>query len=253
MDCSAEERMVRMKLEQFPEIKSLVFDLPNRQLIVFHTGNTDGINAAIDSLNFNSSLVSSVQTEQTPIAEHKEEKRLLWLVLGINFLFFIVEVITGFISNSMGLVADSLDMLADAIVYGLSLLAVGKLIHPKKRVAKISGYFQMVLAILGFIEVLRRFFGFEEVPEFRTMIVISALALIGNAASLILLQRSKSQEAHIQASLIFTSNDVLVNLGVIVAGIAVYFTNSKYPDLIVGSLVFLLVARGAVRILKLSK
>lgn len=245
--------MVRMKLEQFAEIKSLVFDLPNRQLIVFHNGNTEAINAAIDSLNFNSTLVSTSETEEAPGSEHKDERRLLWLVLSINFLLFMVEVVTGFISNSMGLVADSLDMLADAIVYGLSLIAVGKLVHTKKKVAKISGYFQMTLAVLGFIEVLRRFFGYEEVPEFKTMIIISVLALAGNAASLLLLQRSKSQEAHIQASLIFTSNDVLVNLGVIVAGIAVYFTNSKYPDLIVGSLVFMLVARGAIRILKLAR
>ena len=56
-----------------------------------------------------------------------------------------------------------------------------------------------------------------------------------------------------QASVIFTSNDVIVNIGVILAGAIVYFTNSKYPDLIVGSIVFILVAKGAIRILKLSK
>jgi Co/Zn/Cd efflux system component len=56
-----------------------------------------------------------------------------------------------------------------------------------------------------------------------------------------------------QASMIFTSNDVIVNIGVIIAGALVYFTQSKYPDLIVGAIVFLLVAKGSVRILKLSK
>ena len=56
-----------------------------------------------------------------------------------------------------------------------------------------------------------------------------------------------------QASVIFTSNDVIVNIGVILAGTIVYLTNSKYPDLIVGSIVFVLVVKGAIRILKLSK
>jgi Co/Zn/Cd efflux system component len=79
------------------------------------------------------------------------------------------------------------------------------------------------------------------------------LALIGNGLCLYLLQKSKSQEAHMQASMIFTSNDVIVNLGVIIAGILVYLTNSKYPDLIVGVIVFTIVAKGAVNILKLSK
>ncbi len=253
MDCSAEEQMVKMKLSSFQNIAQLSFDLPNRELAVYHTGGSEEINQAISSLNLAATLSSSIHTDEPIIKNHGDEKKLLWIVLLINLILFIVEIISGFISNSMGLVADSLDMLADAIVYGLSLYAVGRLAQAKKRVAKISGYFQITLAILGFIEVLRRFFGYEEIPEFTTMIYISILALIGNAVSLILLQRSKSQEAHMQASMIFTSNDVLVNLGVILAGAGVYFSHSKYPDLIVGMIVFALVLRGAFRILKLSK
>src|SRR5574344_2336640 len=84
-------------------------------------------------------------------------------------------------------------------------------------------------------------------------IIISILALIGNGLCLYLLQKSKSKEAHMQASMIFTSNDVIVNLGVIVAGGLVYLTNSKYPDLIVGTIVFFIVGQGAFKILKLSK
>ena len=67
----------------------------------------------------------------------------------INFAFFIIEITTGFISKSMGLVADSLDMLADALVYGLSLWAVGSTVLRKKKVARLSGYFQLALALIG--------------------------------------------------------------------------------------------------------
>ena len=56
-----------------------------------------------------------------------------------------------------------------------------------------------------------------------------------------------------KASMIFTANDVIINIGVIIAGVLVYFMQSKYPDLIIGSIVFLIVVRGAIRILKLSK
>ena len=90
-------------------------------------------------------------------------------------------------------------------------------------------------------------------PDFQTMIVVSVLALIANVICLYLLQKGKSKEAHMQASMIFTSNDVIVNLGVIVAGGLVYLTNSKYPDLIVGTIVFFIVVQGAFKILKLSK
>jgi Co/Zn/Cd efflux system component len=153
----------------------------------------------------------------------------------------------------MGLVADSLDMLADALVYGLSLWAVGSTVTRKKKVAKLSGYFQLALALLGLLEVIRRFIGFEEVPDFQTMIIVSALALIANSVCLYLLQKSKSQEAHMKATMIFTSNDIIINTGVILAGILVLLTQSKYPDLIIGAIVFLIVVRGAFRILKLGK
>ena len=76
---------------------------------------------------------------------------------------------------------------------------------------------------------------------------------VANAASLWLLQRTKSKEAHIQASVIFSANDVIVNIGVIVAGLLVGLLNSNAPDLIIGIIVFLIVIRGAIRILKLSK
>jgi len=123
----------------------------------------------------------------------------------------------------------------------------------KKNIAKTSGYFQLVLAVIGIAEVIRRFLGFSEVPAFQTMILISLLALAGNAACLILLQRSKSIDAHMQASVIFTSNDVIINLGVIAAGILVFATKSKIPDLAVGAIVFYIVARGAFHILRIGR
>ena len=147
----------------------------------------------------------------------------------------------------MGLVADS-------FVYGISLFAVGGTLIKKKRIAKIAGYFQITLAIIGFVEVLRRFFGAEKLPDFSTMIIVSILALIANGICLYILQKSKSkEEAHMKASMIFTSNDVIINLGVIIAGILVNWLNSNKPDLIVGTIVFIVVIQGAFRILKLSK
>ena len=137
--------------------------------------------------------------------ESANQKKLLWSVLAINFSFFIIEMTTGIISKSMGLVADSLDMLADSFVYGISLFAVGGTLIKKKRIAKLAGYFQIILAVIGFAEVLRRFFGDEKLPNFSTMIIISLFALIANGVCLYILQKSKSKEEdHMKASMIFT-------------------------------------------------
>ena len=254
MDCPSEENLIRTKLQPIEGIKNLEFDLEGRKLSVFHEGKVEPIEHSIKELKLGGKLVSSEHTDQTHFEDQVQQRQLLWTVLIINFVFFGIEMTTGLISRSMGLVADSLDMLADSFVYGISLLAVGSTVVFKKRIATLAGYFQITLAILGFIEVIRRVTSSGEVPNFQTMIIVSVFALAANAICLWLLQRSRSKdEAHIRASMIFTSNDVIINLGVITAGILVLVLDSKIPDLIIGSIVFVLVIQGAIRILKLGK
>jgi len=253
MDCPAEERMIRMSLDDAPNITELSFDLGSRQLDVFHTGDPDVIFQKLDSLSMGAMMIGSEESEFLKVEDHGNERRVLMTVLLINLSFFFLNVITGLIAGSMGLIADGLDMLADCLVFALSLFAVGGTISRKKNVAKASGYFQLVLAVLGLSEVIRRFLGFGEVPEYKLMIIVSSLALIGNATSIYILSKARREEAHMQASYIFLSNDVVINFGVILAGVFVYFTTSQYPDLIIGSLIFLVVARGAFTILRLAR
>jgi Co/Zn/Cd efflux system component len=254
MDCPSEENLIRMKLDGYSGVKHLEFDLENRKLVVFHESPLGPIERALESLQLGSKLVGSGPSQQSTFAEQSAQRKLLWTVLVINALFFLVEMATGWISGSMGLVADSLDMLADAIVYGLSLWAVGGTVFRKKRIARLAGYFQITLAVLGFLEIVRRFLGLETVPDFSMMITVSFLALLANGFCLYLLQRSRSKgEVHMKASLIFTSNDVIINLGVILAGVLVSWTGSGVPDLVVGAVVFVLVIRGAIRMLNLGR
>lgn len=254
MDCPSEENLIRMKLDGISGIVNLDFDIPNRKLTVFHSGEIDQIEKSVMALNLGGKKISTEQTDQTEFNDISNQKKLLWIVLGINFAFFLIEMTTGLISKSMGLVADSLDMLADSFVYGISLLAVGGTLIKKKQIAKLAGYFQITLAIIGFLEVLRRFFGADKLPDFQTMIIVSVFALIANGICLYILQKSKGkEEAHMKASVIFTSNDVIINLGVIIAGFLVNWLSSDKPDLIIGTIVFVLVIQGAFRILKLSK
>ena len=257
MDCPSEERLIRMKLQDFGnDITALDFDLKGRMLTVIHNAERlSEITSALESLDLGASLKDSgiSDTNASDESNDSQQRSILVKVLIVNALFFIFEMTTGIISRSMGLVADSLDMLADASVYGLSLLAVGATVVRKKRVALWSGLVQMVLAVSGIVEVVRRFLLPEFTPVFSIMIWMSALALIANAYCLWLLEQSRSKDAHIQASVIFSANDVIINLGVIISGLAVWYFESRLPDLIVGAIVFLIVIRGAIRILKLSR
>lgn len=253
MDCPSEENLIRLKLSEVAEVEHLEFDIPDRKLTIFHFSQKEILETTLAELKLGEKHLQTIEVENQEFTEDHQQRKLLWTVLLINLSFFIIEGITGYLSKSMGLVADGLDMLADTFVYGISLLAIGGTILLKKKIAKVAGYFQIVLAILGFVEVIRRFIIPIEVPNFTIMIFVSLGALIANGLCLYLLQQSKSKEAHMQASLIFTSNDVIINLGVIVAGILVYFSKSNLPDLIIGTIVFILVIQGAKKILSLSK
>jgi Co/Zn/Cd efflux system component len=254
MDCPSEENLIRMQLTGIDEVCYLDFDLAKRELKVYHEGEIQPIESALIKLNLGTKHISTVDSKVTVFEESSQQKHLLWTVLAINFIFFGIEIIAGLLYKSMGLVADSLDMLADSFVYAISLFAVGKSIVKKKTIATIAGYFQIILAVIGFGEVLRRFFGAEQMPNFSVMIIVSICALIANGYCLYLFQNSKSkEEAHMKASMIFTSNDVIINIGVITAGILVFWLESNKPDLIIGSIVFVIVIMGAFKILKLGK
>ncbi len=255
MDCPSEEYLIRMSLDDLPNIQSLEFDIPNRKLTVYHDIKDNMILEKLVTLNLGTTLTESINIQCFNAINNqvKSERKLLWKVLVINFSFFGLELVTGIISGSMGLLADSLDMLADSIVYSLALWATGGSNFTKKNVARWSGYFQLTLALLGFTEAVKRFWGYQSIPDYKIMMTVSTFSLVANVLCLYMLQKSKSKEAHIRASMIFTSSDVFVNLGIIAAGCLVLITNSTYPDIIVGTIVFLIVGKGAFSILKLSK
>lgn len=253
MDCPSEVQMIRTKLDGIIEIKDLDFDLTDRTLMVIHEGRTDEIEQRILELKLGGKRLSTKTDNNVEIRKHRSQKKVLWAVLIINFSFFVIEMSTGIFSRSMGLVADSLDMLADSFVYGISLFAVGGSLLRKKRIALTAGIFQIILATLGFLEILDRFINQTQIPDFSIMIIVAGFALIGNSICLYLLMKSETKEAHMRASMIFTSNDVVVNLGVIVAGILVFWFHSGLPDLIIGIIVFGVVIKGAISILKLGK
>lgn len=252
MDCAAEEQLVRMALSNLDNLNRIEFNLEQRDVIIDHATTIDTIADALETLNLGSSHVDDT-SEIGPPADTGRERNALLVSLVINAGFFVGELTIGLISRSMGLIADALDMGADASVYALSLAAVGTAVTRKKQLARISGYLQIGLATIGLIEVIRRFIADNELPDPTSMIVMSILALAGNIVTLIVLHRVRSGEAHLQASWIFTANDIKVNALVIAAAIGVIITDSQIPDLLAGGIIFIVVANGARRILSLSR
>ncbi len=177
------------------------------------------------------------------------ERRTLWTLLAINASMFVVEAVAGWIGESTGLLADSLDMLADATVYEIGLYAVGRPLIAKARAAFASGVSQIVLGIGVLVDVARRFLVGSE-PISALMIVVGAVALIANVTGLLLIAKHRQAGVHMRASWIFSKNDVIANLGVILSGVLVIVLGSRFPDLVIGAAIATIVIRGGFEILR---
>ncbi|MGW8310729.1 MAG: cation transporter [Thiogranum sp.] len=182
----------------------------------------------------------------------KLEMRTLIVLLVINAVMFLTELVLGWLAQSTGLIADSLDMFADAAVYAISLYAVGKGVLYQAKSAQVSGFLQVVLGLGVLFEVLRRLvFGSE--PQSTLIMMVGVIALLANIICLVLISKHKEGGVHMRASWIFSTNDVIANLGVIVSGVLVATIGSRLPDLIVGTIISLIVIRGGIKILKDAK
>lgn len=171
------------------------------------------------------------------------------MLLAINAAMFCAEVVAGILANSSALLADSLDMLADAAVYGIAVCAAGKPNSVKRRAAFISGIFQGVLGLSVATDVIRRFlFGSE--PTSLAMMTVGAAALAANVTCLWLLRKHRRGDVHIRASWIFTRTDALANVGTILGGAMVLITKTAIPDLIVGAAICVVVLLGCFEIIR---
>lgn len=185
---------------------------------------------------------------EVEIKDQSQRQVLYWL-LGINATMFVIEMGIGLLADSTALIADSLDMLADAVVYGVALYAIGKSLLHKANAARISGFFQMALGVLIIIDIVRRsIYGSE--PVSGLMMAMGAVALVANVICLVIIRKQRNEEVHMRASWIFSANDVIANLGVIFAGVMVFWLDSRWPDLVIGVIVSCVVLRGAKMILE---
>ncbi|MRJ43763.1 cation transporter [Idiomarina loihiensis] len=179
----------------------------------------------------------------------KAQRTLLWTVLVLNGVMFFVEFIAGWLAESSGLIADSLDMLADTLVYAVSLYAVGKAIKYKANAAILNGTLQTVLALVVLADVLQRLI-FGSQPNANMMLWVALLALAVNIACFALLYSSRNGDINIRASWICSRNDMIMNGGVILSALLVAKLNMAWPDLVIATVIALIVLRSAIRIIR---
>jgi cation diffusion facilitator family transporter len=178
-----------------------------------------------------------------------KQRRMLMIVFSVNAIMFGVEFGSGWIAHSSALTADSLDMLGDALIYGISLYAVGRGTRWETGLAFSKGLLMLVLglAVLGQIAAML-WLGHR--PHEGWMGGVGALALAANLICLILLTRHRHDDLNLRSTWACARNDVLANAGVLVAALGVGLTGSSWPDAIAGAVIAALVLSTALRVLR---
>jgi Co/Zn/Cd efflux system component len=180
------------------------------------------------------------------------QRRVLHIVLWINVAMFFAEFISGVLANSTALLADSVDMLGDAMVYGFSLYVVARGTVWQTRVALLKG---LIMAAFGFgvlaqviVKVLT-----GVAPSAGIMGGIGFLALTANGICLALLWSRRTDDINMRSAWVCSLNDVAGNAGVLVASAAVAFTGSGWPDIIMGLFLAVMFATSAISIIRSAK
>lgn len=179
----------------------------------------------------------------------KYHRKILWVVLWINLLMFLVEIVFGWVGKSHALWADSLDMLSDALVFGASILVLKAGDKWKARAALGKG---ILMGVLSFGLFFSAIFRFSEPlkPDPEIIGGVGALALVANIICAFCLFQFRNQDLNMRSTWLCARNDILANLGVIVAAFGIFIFHSPWPDIIIAILICLFVLNSSISIIK---
>jgi Co/Zn/Cd efflux system component len=174
--------------------------------------------------------------------------RVLWIVLTINALMFLVEGWAGLLAHSTSLLADALDMLGDALVYGFSLFVLARNSRWQAGAALAKGAFMLAFGLGVLAEATYKAFH-PVMPGVETMGVIGGIALAANLVCFFLLYRHRDDNLNMSSTWLCSRNDLIANVGVLLAAGGSYLLVSRWPDIVVGAIIASLFLSSALRVL----
>lgn len=185
-------------------------------------------------------------------ALRERQTRMLWTVLAINAVMFVVEFTAGWLASSNALLGDSLDMLGDSLVYGLSLFVVARSTRWKAVSAGFKGTVMLGFGMLVLADAVHKAL-LGGAPQAGTMAAIGALALAANSVCLLLLTRHRSDDVNMRSAWVCSRNDLIANGGVLLGAALVAVSGSRWPDVVVGTVIAALFVYSATGVLRDSR
>jgi cation diffusion facilitator family transporter len=182
-------------------------------------------------------------------ALRERHAKVLWIVLALNAAMFVVEGVSGWLAHSTSLLADSLDMLGDALVYGFSLFVLRRPPRWQARAAAVKGGFMLVFGAAVLAEAVHKML-VPTLPDAAPMGMVGALALAANLWCFMLLYRHRADGINMRSTWLCSRNDLVANVGVLAAAGATYALASRWPDIVVGCVIAALFLRSALGVLR---
>ena len=180
------------------------------------------------------------------------QRSTLIVVLLINMAMFLVESVAGLLASSTALIADSLDMLGDALVYGFSLYVVARNDAWKAGSALVKGGIMAVFGVFVLGQAIYKMLN-PQLPHFETIGLIGLLALAANGVCLALLWRHRSDDVNMRSVWLCSRNDIIANCAVLLAAAGVWLSRSQWPDLLVGLGIAVLFLRSSLHVISDAK
>ena len=175
-------------------------------------------------------------------------KHILWLVVALNFVMFLVEVVTGLMAGSIALLADALDFMSDTASYTIALYVLNKPLKWRAGAALLKGAMMLLFGLWVLYMAIMAMLGLHQ-PEPLAMGLVGMLAFAVNAVSAYLVFRFSKGDSNLRSVWICSRNDAFANLAVIVAASGVFALNTGWPDIIVALIISGLALWGAFQII----
>jgi cation diffusion facilitator family transporter len=185
----------------------------------------------------------------TPTHQSSKYKKALWIVLILNLSMFFVEIVMGVKSGSTSLLSDSLDFLGDSANYLISLIVLPMALSYRAKASMVKGLTMGGFGLFILMTTIYRVF-YGEMPSYSEMSIVGFLALLVNVSAVLILLKFRDGDSNVRSVWVCSRNDAIGNVAVILAGMAVYFFQSKYPDLIVAFVLAFLALQASQEIIK---
>lgn len=169
-------------------------------------------------------------------AMRESHSKVLWIVLAINAVMFVVEGAAGFLAHSTSLLADALDMLGDALVYGFSLFVLARSPRWQAGAALAKGGFMIVFGMGVMAEAVHKIL-YPVMPGVETMGIIGCIALAANLVCFFLLYRHRGDNLNMSSTWVCSRNDLIANVGILIAAASSYLLASRWPDILIGGII----------------